>query len=113
MDYKIDCTGKKLGRVASEIALILQGKKSPSYDPRLEGDDRAIILNIDDLEFSGKKEDQKIYYSHTTQIGHLKKRTLGRVIAKHGKKFVLQKAVKNMLPKNRLQSPRMKRVIFE
>jgi len=113
MDYKIDCAEKKLGRVASEVATILQGKKNPSYDPRLEGDDRAIILNIDKLGYSGNKEEQKIYYSHTTQIGHLKKRTLGRVIEKHGMSYVLKKAVENMLPRNRLRSKRMKRIIFE
>lgn len=113
MEYEIDCKNKRLGRVASEIAIILQGKKDPSYVPNKEGKDVVIIKNIDDLEVSGKKEDQKIYYSHTTQIGHLKKRKYKDVVAKHGKQYVLKRAVERMLPKNKLQSRRMKRIIFK
>lgn len=113
MDYIIDCTNKKVGRVASEISLILQGKKDPSYDPRLEGDDRAIIKNVDALELSGNKEDQKVYYSHTTQIGHLKERKYKDVVAKHGKAYILREAVEHMLPDNRLRTPRLKRLIIE
>lgn len=113
MEYKIDCKGKYLGRVASEIAVILQGKKSAKYDPRLEGDDSVIIENVDDLKLSGNKKDQKIYYSHTTQIGHLKERSFKNVVEKHGMQYILTKAVKNMIPKNRLQSLRMKKIKFQ
>lgn len=102
-----------MGRVASEIAVILQGKKNPSYDPRLEGDDKVIVKNIDQIEFTGNKEDQKIYYSHTTQLGHLKERKFKDVVAKHGMKFVLRKAVLKMLPKNKLQIRRIKRLVIE
>lgn len=112
-DYTIDCKGKRLGRVASEIAIILQGKKNPSYDPRLEGDDKVTVTNIDKITLTGNKKDQKIYYSHTTQLGHLKERKFKDVVAKHGMKFVLRKAVLKMLPKNRLQVKRMKRLTIE
>jgi large subunit ribosomal protein L13 len=111
-NYTIDCEHKTLGRVASEIAIILQGKKNPTYDPRLEGDDTVTVLHIDQLVLTGRKEEQKIYYSHTTQIGHLKERKIKDVIAKHGKQFVLRHAVQRMLPKNKLQIRRMKRIIF-
>lgn len=110
--YTIDCSQKPLGRVASEIAYILQGKKSPSYDPRLEGDDSVVVRNVDELVLTGKKEEQKIYYSHTTQIGHLKERSYKDVVEKHGKRYVLLHAVKRMLPKNKLQIRRMKRITF-
>lgn len=113
MDYTIDCKNKRLGRIATEIALILQGKKNPSYDPSKEGDDRAIIKNIDDLEVSGDKEEKKIYYSHTTQIGHLKERSYKKVVAVRGKQWVLRRAVERMLPKNRLRARRMKHIVFE
>ena len=112
-DYTIDCKGKSLGRVASDVALILQGKKDPSYDPRLAGNDRAIITNVDSLKITGKKKDSKIYYSHTTQIGHLKKESFGKVVEKHGKEEVLRRAVSSMLPKNKLRKERMKQLIFE
>ena len=112
-DYTIDCTKKRFGRVASEIALILQGKKNPSYNPRLEGEDRVIVKNVDKLTFSGSKEDQKKYYSHTTQIGHLKERKFKDVAAKHGRGYILKKAVLQMLPKNKLAAKRILRMIIE
>jgi len=112
-DYTIDCSKKRLGRVASRAAVILQGKADPNYNPRLVGSDRVIIKNVDRLSLGGKKEDQKVYYSHSTRIGHLKERAFKDVVAKHGKKWVLRKAVERMLPKNRLQSKRMKNLIIE
>lgn len=112
-DYIIDCKGKRFGRVASEIATILQGKKNPSWNPRLAGNDRVIVKNVNQLSFSGKKLEQKVYYSHTTQIGHLKERKVKDVLAKKGAAYVLRKAVFNMLPKNKLRAKRMKRLIFE
>lgn len=113
MDYIIDATNKKLGRLASEIAVILQGKKNPKYEPRLEGDDKAIIKNINKIEVSGKKMKQKIYYRHTTQIGHLKKQTLEMFWQKKGPAEVLKKAVMQMLPKNKLRAKRIKKLIIE
>lgn len=112
-EYTIDCKGKVLGRVASEIALILQGKKNAGYNPRLEGDDTVIIKNIDSLNLTGNKTEQKVYYSHTTQIGHLKESKFKDVLEKHGMQWVLRKAVMRMLPKNRLQARRIKRMIIE
>ncbi|KKS83089.1 MAG: 50S ribosomal protein L13 [Candidatus Wolfebacteria bacterium GW2011_GWC1_43_10] len=112
-DYIIDCKDKRFGRIASEIAVILQGKKNPGWEPRLAGDDRVIVKNVKQLSFSGNKASQKIYYSHTTQIGHLKKRKLKDVLEKHGSQYVLKKAVLNMLPKNKLRAKRIRRLIFE
>jgi large subunit ribosomal protein L13 len=113
MEYTIDCKGKVLGRIASEIAVILQGKKNPNYNPRLEGDDKVIVKNVSKLVLTGNKMKQKVYYSHTTQIGHLKERKFKDVVAKHGMGWVLRKAVLRMLPKNKLQARRIKKLIIE
>ncbi len=113
MDYTIDAKNQNMGRLASEIATILQGKKNPGYEPRLAGEDRVIVKNIDGMTISGKKETDKVYYHHTGYMGGLKEETYEEVVAKKGKQEVLRRAVMRMLPKNRLQVPRMKRLIIE
>lgn len=113
MDYTIDATNKKLGRLASEIAVILQGKKNPAYEPRMEGNDRAIVKNINRIEILPKKLKQKTYYRHTTQIGHLKEQSLGLFLEKKGMAGVLKKVVREMLPDNKLRVKRMKKLIIE
>lgn len=113
MNYTIDATNKKLGRLASEIAVILQGKRNPNYEPRLEGDDKVVVKNIDKISLSQKKAGQRIYYRHTTQIGHLKKQTLAELIEKKGAAEALRKIVREMLPENKLRVRRMKRLLIE
>lgn len=113
MQYTIDATNKKLGRLASEIAVILQGKKSAAYNPRLEGEDKVVVKNINKMEVTGKKMKQKKYYRHTTQIGHLKEQTLQALWEKKGPAEVLRRAIKGMLPKNKLLVKRMKRLTIE
>ncbi|MEK7479109.1 MAG: 50S ribosomal protein L13 [Patescibacteria group bacterium] len=112
MDYTIDAKGKKLGRLASEIAVILQGKRSPAYEARLPGKDKVIIKNIGKIEVTGNKWDEKIYYRHSGPLGHLKKRTLKQKFDINPA-WVLRNAVRCMLPKNRLQKPRLNRLIIE
>lgn len=111
MDYIVDAKNKKLGRLASEIAVILQGKKDPNYNPRLAGKDRVIVKNVEKLSIDAKKAKQKIYYRHTGYMGHLKKTTLEEAFLKDPKK-VLIRVVKKMLPKNSLQKVRVKNIIF-
>jgi len=112
MKYTIDAKDKILGRLASEAAVILQGKKDPSYEQRLPGKDEVIIKNSSKIKVSGDKAKQKIYYRHTGYIGHLKKQTFEQLFAKSPEK-VIWKAVYNMLPKNRLRKDRMKRLKIE
>jgi len=113
MQYTIDATNKSFGRLASEIAVILQGKKNPNYQPRIQGEDSVLIKNIANIKITGKKLTQKKYYRHTTQIGHLKEKSLGQVLEKKGAKEVLRHAVMGMLPKNKLRIKRIKRLIIE
>lgn len=113
MEYTIDAKNKKLGRLASEIAVILQGKNSPHYEPRLVGDDSVIVKNIDKIVIDSKKLIQKKYYRHTTQIGHLKEQTLGSMLEKKGPAEVLRKVVREMLPENKLRVKRMKKLVIE
>ncbi len=113
MDYTIDASNKKLGRLASEIAIILQGKKNPNYESRLEGGDRVVVKNINKMQVSGQKYKQKKYYRHTTQIGHLKERTLEMLWQKKGPAEVLRRSVMGMLPKNKLRIKRIKKLIIE
>lgn len=112
MDHIIDAKNKKLGRLASGIAVILQGKGKPSYEPRLEGEDRVIVKNIDEIVLTGKKTKQKIYYKHTGPLGHLKARKYEDVFSKNPA-WILRHAVRLMLPKNRLLAKRIKRLIIE
>lgn len=112
MDYKIDAKNQNMGRLASEIAGILQGKKDPNYEPRLAGKDRVIVENINDMTISGKKATDKIYFHHTGYMGHLKEETYDQVVAKKGKGEVLRRAVMRMLPKNKLQIIRIKNLII-
>lgn len=112
-EYKIDAKNKKLGRLASEIAKVLQGKHDPSYEPHKRGDTKVIVSNVGDVEVSGKKAEQKIYYSHTThRPGRLRKRTYEDVFEKDPE-WVLKHAVSGMLPKNRLRDKRLKMIEFE
>jgi large subunit ribosomal protein L13 len=113
MNYEIDATNKSVGRLASEIAVILQGKKNPKYEPRNSGEDGVVVKNVDRIKIAAKKLKQKVYYRHTTQIGHLKKQTLEQVLEKKGVKEVLRRAVMQMLPKNKLRNKRIKRLIME
>jgi large subunit ribosomal protein L13 len=111
MDYRIDAKQKRLGRLASEIALILQGKKSPAYAPHKIGDDRVIVENVADLTIGGAKETGKIYYRHTGYMGHLKEKTFEQMFAKDPKK-VVREAVRRMLPKNFLNQKRLNNLLF-
>jgi large subunit ribosomal protein L13 len=111
MDYHIDAKNKVLGRLASEIAVILQGKKSPNYKPNIVSADRVFVKNYGDIKLTGGKFKNKIYYRHTGYMGHLKKKTFEQVFQKDPKR-VLREAVRRMLPKNFLNQKRIKNLIF-
>jgi large subunit ribosomal protein L13 len=111
MDYKIDAKGKRLGRLATEAAIILQGKHKPDFQPNRVTEDRVIIENADKVEVGGSKETTKVYYRHTGYMGHLKERTYAEQFARSPEK-VVREAIRRMLPKNFLNARRMNRIVF-
>jgi large subunit ribosomal protein L13 len=112
MDYIIDATNERVGRLASRIAVALQGKGAATYEPNRAGTLRVVVRNASKMEVTGNKGTQKIYYRHTGYMGHLRKRTFKEAF-NVSPEAVLKKAVFNMLPKNRLRTPRLKRLIIE
>jgi len=112
MKHVIDAKNKYLGRLATEIALILQGKKHTNYNPRILGSDKVVVRNIEHLKVSGKKRTEKVYYRHTGYMGHLKSLTYEQVIAKDPTK-ALRHAVRGMLPKNFLRDKRLNHLTIE
>jgi large subunit ribosomal protein L13 len=111
MDHHIDATSKRLGRLASDIAVILQGKKDASYAPHRVSGDRVILKNWDKVTVSGKKFKEKIYYRHTGYMGHLKSLTFEEAYTRDPKK-VIRETVRRMLPKNFINNRRLNNLVF-
>ena len=99
--YVVDATGHTLGRLASEVANILRGKNKPIYTPHIDTGDYVIIVNADKIKVSGKKLEQKMYYHHSDYVGGMKETTLKEMLAKKPE-YVIEHAVKGMLPKGPL-----------
>jgi large subunit ribosomal protein L13 len=99
--HLLDAEGQTLGRLASKIALLLQGKHKPIYVPHLNTGDFVIVVNAEKIHVTGAKRDQKIYYKHSGYHGGLKERTMAQVLERTPER-VLIAAVKGMLPKNAL-----------
>mmetsp|Transcript_37545 Transcript_37545/g.96902 ORF Transcript_37545/g.96902 Transcript_37545/m.96902 type:complete len:150 (-) Transcript_37545:299-748(-) len=104
--FVVDATGKAVGRIATDITKLLMGKHKPSYDPSRVSGDNVIVVNAEKVLFTGKKWDQKIYYKHTGHPGGLKE-TKAKDLLEKKPEEILKKAVKGMLPKNRLQDDRL------
>jgi large subunit ribosomal protein L13 len=101
---------RPLGRLASSIALTLMGKHKPIYDPSTDCGDYVVCTGLSQLQTTGKKMQKKKYYSHTTRPGSLKEITMERMMEKWGGGEILRRAVRGMLPKNRLRDDRMARL---
>jgi large subunit ribosomal protein L13 len=101
---------RALGRIASSIAVFLMGKHKPIWDPSTDCGDYVVATGCQDLHTTGKKRFQKKYYTHTTRPGSLKEITMDQMFAKWGGTEVLRRAVKGMLPKNRLRDKRLERL---
>jgi large subunit ribosomal protein L13 len=99
--YVVDAAGRNLGRLASKVASILQGKHKPMYSPGMDVGDFVIVINADKVAVTGKKLSQKIYYRHSLYPGGLKQVTLQRLLETHPTQAI-EFAIKGMLPKNRL-----------
>ena len=99
--YVVDATDMTLGRLASEVAKVLRGKNKPTFTPHIDTGDYVIVVNAEKVKVTGKKLDQKIYYSHSDYVGGMKETTLKEMMAKKPEK-VIELAVKGMLPKGPL-----------
>lgn len=99
--YVIDAEDKTLGKIASEVASILRGKKKPIYTPHVDTGDYFIVINAEKVRVTGKKEEQKIYKSHSGYPGGLKETTLRELRAKKPEE-IIRHAVKGMMPKGKL-----------
>ena len=107
--YVVDATDMTLGRLASEIANVLRGKKKPIYTPHMDTGDYVIVVNAEKIKVTGKKLDQKIYYHHSDYVGGMKETTLKEMLAKHPER-VIEFAVKGMLPKGPLGRAMIKKL---
>ena len=97
----IDATDQVLGRVASEVAQILKGKRKPQYTPHVDTGDFVVIINADKIKVTGAKVKDKVYYRHSGYPSGLKEETFEVAMKKHPER-VIEHAVKGMLPKNTL-----------
>ncbi len=101
--WLINAEGKILGRLASEVAILLRGKKRPNYTPFLDTGDFVIIVNAEKVRVTGRKIEQKVYYHHSGYPGGLTVKTLKELMEKKPEE-VVKKAVWGMIPKGKLGS---------
>ncbi len=99
--YLVDAAGQRLGRLASEIAMILRGKNKPIYTPHMDTGDFVIVINAEKVEVTGKKRTQKLYRRHSGRPGGMKTETFAKLQARIPERIV-EHAVRGMLPKNSL-----------
>lgn len=107
--YIVDAEGKTLGRLASQIAAILRGKHKPVYNPSQDMGDFVVVINADKIHVTGRRMDQKKYYTHSGYQGGLKERTLRQMMERTPER-VIQLAVRGMLPKNVLGRKMIKKL---
>ncbi len=99
--YVVDATDQPLGRLASRLATVLQGKHKPTYTPHFDVGDYVVVINADRVKLTGKKWDQKMHYRHSGYIGHLRETPYRALRARHPA-LPIRLAVRRMLPKNKL-----------
>jgi large subunit ribosomal protein L13 len=107
--FVVDANGKTLGRLATVVASVLKGKTKPIYTTHMDTGDFVIVVNADKIFLSGKKLDQKTYYSHSGFPGGLKSVTAGTLM-RTNPEDVIKKAIEGMLPKTRLGKQMLSRI---
>ncbi len=107
--YLVDASGRTLGRLATEIAMRLRGKHKPIYTPHVDTGDYIVVVNAAKIRVTGNKLKDKMYQHHTGYIGNLKSINLEDLLAKAPEQ-VIKKAVKGMLPKNKLGAAMLKKL---
>lgn len=107
--YILDAAGKTLGRFAAEVTKILRGKHKPAFTEYADGGDGVIIVNADKIHVSGNKEAQKEYIHHTGTPGGLRRIPYRRMLERKPE-YIIEHAVKGMMPKTRLSNAQLKRL---
>ncbi|HEU0023977.1 MAG TPA: 50S ribosomal protein L13 [Thermoleophilaceae bacterium] len=105
----VDASGKTLGRLATQIADALRGKRKPDYTPHLDVGDFVIVVNAERISVTGRKREQKLYYRHSGYPGGLRSRTLGEMLERRPEE-VVRRAVKGMLPRTRLGRAQLRKL---
>ena len=100
--WLVDAEGQIVGRLASEIAMVLMGKHRPTYTPHVDTGDFVVVVNAEKVKLTGNKRQQKTYRHHTGWVGHVKSTTADKLLTGPHAERVLEGAVRGMLPKNSL-----------
>ncbi|MEP7167699.1 MAG: 50S ribosomal protein L13 [Candidatus Woesebacteria bacterium] len=107
--HLIDAKGKVLGQISTQIAVFLSGKHKVSYTPHVDSGDFVVLINAKEVEVTGNKRADKMYYSHSMIPGGFKEASFEKVMEKDPRK-IIEHAVIGMLPKNKMRDPRMARL---
>ena len=107
--YLLDCSGKRLGRLSVQVANILRGKNKPEYTPNSDVGDFVVLVNAKNIEVTGNKSENKIYFRHTGYPGGIKQISFKDQLEKDPEK-IIRDAVKGMLPKNKLNRQIIKKL---
>jgi large subunit ribosomal protein L13 len=99
--FVVDAEDMVLGRLATEVARVIRGKHKPTYTPHLDTGDNVIVINAAKVKVTGRKLENKKYFTHTGYMGHERHTTLGKMLSKHPER-VIENAVYGMLPKTAL-----------
>ena len=105
----VDAEGAVLGRLATQVAMILRGKNKPQFTPNSDCGDFVVVINADKVQLTGNKADQKVYYRHSGYNGGLKAESFRQAMAKHPEQ-VIERAVRGMLPKTTLGRAQLKKL---
>ena len=107
--YVVDAEGKTLGRLATQIADTLRGKRKPEYTPHCDTGDFVVVVNAEKIAVTGNKRENKVYYRHSGHPGGIRSRTLGEMLERRPEE-VIRKAVQGMLPRNRLARQQLRKL---
>jgi len=112
-EYVFDASGKKLGRLSTEIAIVLRGKNTPSFQPNTYPKVRVIVKNASKMLIPRTRLKGKRYKRYSGYPGGLKEETMEHLIARRGYRVIVEKAVRRMLPNNKLRDRMMRNLIVE
>ena len=107
--YVVDAEGQTLGRLATQIADALRGKRKPTYTPHVDTGDFVVVVNAEKIHVTGNKLEQKTYWRHSGYPGGIRSRTLGELLEQRPEE-VIRRAVKGMIPRNRLGRQQLRKL---